>query len=120
MAMTSVVPERSAPIMITGRSLSLIGMSRPMQGNCCLLLLGDFELSKPIDKVEELLRGCLPEARKSDLLQHRFSTFAGIKREERCADLCDLGLGNFRRGDQWHIRQIRASCNDPAAVLFPG
>src|SRR5467141_728607 len=100
--MTSVVPERSAPIMMTGRSLRLIG------------ILCDFEVSDPGEKVEKHFRIRRLEAGQPDLLQNGLAAVSGIERDDRPAQLCDLLFRDLGRRDEGHVGQLPASRENAA------
>src|SRR5690242_17596118 len=75
MAMTSVVPERSAPIIITGRSLSVIGMSSPaLQARLQFL-------AEPFQESNVLFSRRVPEARAGAYVPEDGT--AGVARIER-------------------------------------
>src|SRR4051812_23455787 len=90
-AMTRVVPERSAPIMMTGRSLELTG------------IFCSFEVAEPIEKIDEHFRGRVLKTGEAYLLQDRFPAFAGIEGDERGTHLGDLLVRDLRRRDHGHV-----------------
>src|SRR5882672_2468631 len=106
-AITSVVPERSAPIMMTGRSLRLSGIFRGLQ------------IADPGEEVEEHLGGRRLEGVEADLLQDHLAAVAGIERDDRGAQFQHLLLRDLGRRDERHVRQLPASGDDTAAVLLP-
>src|SRR3954464_6550941 len=108
-AMTSVVPERSAPIIMTGRSLRLSGMLRSLQ------------VADPGEEIEEgPRRGRLESGVDADLLQDRLAAVAVVDRHDRGAQLGDLLFGNLRRGNERPVGKLTTARDDTAAVLFPG
>src|SRR4026207_1014332 len=122
-AMTRVVPERSAPIMMMGRSFSVIGISFlylflvQAAGRSGLL---DVQISQPGEEVEiGLARSVLEGGGHADLLEYRLPAFGGVQGDERSAQALDLGGRNLRRRDQRHVDLVAASSDDPAAVPLP-
>src|SRR5882672_563499 len=107
-AMTSVVPERSAPIMMTGRSLRLSGILRSL------------EIADPCEEVQERPRRCrLEPGADADLLEDHFAVVAVVERYDHGAQLDDLIVRDLRRRDEGHVRQLAALRDDPPAVFLP-
>src|SRR3954469_25824477 len=107
-AITSVVPERSAPIMMTGRSLRLSGMLRSL------------EVANPGEEIEEgPRRGGLEAGVDAYLLQNRFAAVAVVERHDGGAQFRDLLFRNLRRSDERHVGKLTAARDDTAAVFFP-
>src|SRR3954469_2360840 len=96
-AITSVVPERSAPIMMTGRSLRLSGMLRSLQ------------VTDPGEEIEEgPRRGGLEAGVDADLLQDRLAAVAVVECHDGGAQLGDLLFRNLRGGDERHVGKLTA------------
>src|SRR5262245_32337039 len=98
-AMTRVVPERSAPIMMTGRSFSLMGIVLPLSRADRSGLL-DVQVAQPAEEVDEgLARGLLEAGGHADLLQDRLAALGRVERDDRRAQPLDLRRRDLRRGD---------------------
>src|SRR5262245_2962834 len=107
--MTSVVPERSAPIMMTGRSLRLTGILRGL------------EVADPGEEVEEGPGlGRLEAGVDADFLQDRLAAVAAVEQHDGAAQLVDLVVADRRRGDEWHVGQVTAARDHAPTVLLPG
>src|ERR1700752_3953756 len=93
-AMTRVVPERSAPIMKTGLSFSVMGILSSLSrvGRSGLLHV---QVAQPGEEVDKGLAGRLLEAAgHADLLQDRLAALGGVEGDDGGAQPLHL-----RRGD---------------------
>src|SRR5437660_9090811 len=108
-AITSVVPERSAPIMMTGRSFSVMAIFPPSDLPCPALLEGPGLLAEPFKKREELLARRFAEARRQvDLLQDGAAAVGGVERQHRGAQPGDARPRQPRRSDERHVDLVAA------------
>src|SRR5215510_9786613 len=113
-AITSVVPERSAPIMMTGRSFSVMDIFDPPSG------LLDVQVAQPCQEIDELLARRLLEADgHADLPEDLLAALARVQGDHRGAQPLDLCARKLRRGDHRHVDLIAAPRDHAPAVLLP-
>src|SRR5215510_14101222 len=113
-AITSVVPERSAPIMMTGRSFSVMDIFDPPSG------LLDVQVAQPYQEIDELLARRILEADgHADLLEDLLAAVGRVQGDHRGAQPLDLCARKLRRGDHGHVDLVAASRDHASAALLP-
>src|SRR6266571_2998982 len=84
------------------------------------LILGRFQIAKPLGQIDECLRPRLSETGNSYLLQDGRTAFGRFERYERGTKLLDPGRRKLWRRNQRHVGDFRAARNHAASVLLPG